>query len=156
MSGLGLKGVDFLLIDPTGAGHLYLVEVKNYRTRIREEGNYIAKLKPVAELAGTVAAKYGHTLRALRAVRLYYHRKWWYRLLEARFKRSKNLNSDLAFWTQAHALANDPERHTLLLCLETEQVEKQYKADLKTQLKKVLTKRSRVKVVDENWLFESC
>jgi hypothetical protein len=151
MSGLGLKGVDFLLIDPSGAGHLYLIEVKNYRTRIREEGSYVAKLKPAAELAATVAAKYKHTQRALRAVQLYYRRKWWYRLLEGQFKKSRYLHYDLVFWTRAYALANDPERHTLLLWLETEQDEEAYKADLENKLVNILAKRVKVKVSDEYW-----
>ena len=126
ISGLGLKGVDFLLIDPTDGGHLYLLEVKNFRTRTHEGGVFVAKLKPATELVETVTTKYEHTLHALRIVHLYYRRKWWYRWLLPLLKASTYLQFDAVFWTHAHRLSVQEQQHTLVLWLETEEEQEDY------------------------------
>jgi hypothetical protein len=134
ISGLGLKGVDFLLVDPSGAGHLYLMEVKNYRTRVREGIVYEAPLKSPEELAATIAMKYEHTLRAIRAVHLYYQRKWWYRLLNRVIRKSQYTQYDSVFWTQAYELARQPSQHTFLLWLETETEDQAYEQQLQNSM----------------------
>lgn len=153
MSGLGLKGVDFLLIDPIGAGHLYLVEVKNYRTRIREDASYHAELKPTEELAAIVTAKYEHTQRAIGAIQLYYKRKWWHSMLTNFLRKSRHLEYDAIFWAQAYHLAQNSRQHTLLLWIETEVASQSYEQELQQRLKSNLTKGLEVKLANQQRPF---
>lgn len=134
MGGMGLKGVDFLVIDPEGGGHLYLIEVKNYRTRYREGMIFEAPLKEQEELANIVATKYEHTMRAIRAIHLYYLRKWWYQLTRRFFRDSRRLSFDPVFWTRAYELARISERHTALLWMETEAPSVAYRKQLTMEL----------------------
>ncbi|MEL7222466.1 MAG: hypothetical protein AAGJ93_14180 [Bacteroidota bacterium] len=134
VSGLGLKGVDFLIIDPIGEGHLYLMEVKNYKTRQHEHGTFIPQLKAAPELAATLAAKYEHTLRAIRAIALFYQQKWWYRLLKKNYTKSRNYQRDAVFWTAVSSLAKNTEQHTLLLWLEANEVSSDYLKAFNTTL----------------------
>jgi hypothetical protein len=146
-SGLGLKAVDFLVLAHEGSGHhLYLVEVKNYRTRIRKGITYKAPLKSPAELAATVAIKYEHTLRAIRAVHLFYQRKWWYRLLNRLIRSSKYVKYDPVFWTRAYELAREPSQHTLLLWLETQTEDQDYEQRLLDHLQSSMSLQVEVKI----------
>lgn len=153
LSGLGLKGVDFLVLAPEGAGHLYLVEVKNYRTRIRKGTTYEAPLKSPEELAVTVATKYEHTLRAIRAVHLFYQRKWWYRLLHRLIRKSPYAQYDPVFWTRAYDLTHQPAQHTLLLWLETEIEDQDYEQRLQKQLENRMDVQVEVKIGKQSHPF---
>jgi hypothetical protein len=146
LSGLGLKGLDFLVLAPEGEGHLYLVEVKNYRTRIREGNTYEAPLKSPEALAATVATKYEHTLRAIRAVHLFYQRKWWYRLLNRLIRNSQYAQYDPVFWTRAYELARQPSLHTLLLWIEMETDDQGYEQQLQAQLQRRMGLKVEVKI----------
>ena len=138
MGGMGLKGVDFLAIDPSGEGHLYLIEVKNYRTRYREGLVFKAPLKEQEELAEIVSAKYKHTMRAIRAIHLYYQRKWWYQLFLGVFRKSLRFQYDTIFWTRAYDLARAEKHHTLLLWMETEETAGSYRQQLHLELQERL------------------
>jgi hypothetical protein len=153
ISGLGLKGVDFLLVDPSGPGHLYLMEVKNYSTRIRKGMVYEAPLKSPEELATTVAIKYEHTLRAIRAVHLFYQRKWWYRLLNRMIRNSPYAQYDPVFWTRAYELARQPAQHTFLLWLETEIEDQDYEQRLQKHLQSGLGINLEVKIGKQSHPF---
>lgn len=153
MSGLGLKGLDFLLIDPVGTGHLYMVEVKNYRTRIRENTSYLADLKPPEELAAIIAAKYEHTQRAIGAIQLYYTRKWWYSLFSNRFGQSRRLQYDAVFWARTYQLASQTATHTLLLWLETEDMPPGYEQALQQKLNHLLEKGLSIKLANQEHPF---
>ncbi len=138
MGGMGLKGVDFIAIDPHEKGHLYLIEVKNYRTRYREGLVFEAPLKEKGELADIVTTKYKHTMRAIRAIHLFYLRKWWYQLTRQLYLDSKRLQFDVVFWTQAYQLAKQAKRHSFVLWLETEEPAKDYRVELLTEIRKRL------------------
>lgn len=153
LSGLGLKGLDFLVLDPEDEGHLYLMEVKNYRTRVREGITYEAPLKSAEELAATVAVKYEHTLRAIRAVHLHYQRKWWYRLLHRMIQQSSYTQYDSVFWTRAYQLAGQPAQHSLLLWLETEMEDQAYEQRLQKQLQNILAPGLEVKIGKQSHPF---
>ena len=146
ISGLGMKGIDFLIIDPIGEGHLYLVEVKNYRTRSNEGGTFIPSLKDPPKLAAIVAAKYEHTLRAIRAIQLYYQRKWWYRLFYNRYATSRNYQKDPVFWTTANRLVQNSEQHTILLWLEADDIVTSYATALDMTLNYELPTGIAIKV----------
>jgi hypothetical protein len=146
ISGLGLKGVDFLIVDPIGEGHLYLVEVKNYRTRNHEGGTFIPSLKEPPTLAAVVAAKYEHTLRTIGAIKLYYQRKWWYRLFYQHYLKRRNYQKDPVFWTAVNRLAQNSEQHTLLLWLEADDVSPSYSDALRMTLNYELPTGVAVKV----------
>lgn len=135
MSGFGLKGMDFLLVDPIGEGHLYLVEVKNYRIRTNDGGTFVPRLKSPAELAAILATKYEHTLHAIRAIQLYYQRKWWYRLFGNRLTRSRRFQSDAIFWHHVLRLAQNQTQHTVLLWFEQEEADEAYTKALRQVLK---------------------
>ncbi|MEM1216326.1 MAG: hypothetical protein AAGJ82_11605 [Bacteroidota bacterium] len=121
MSGLGLKGVDFVALDPLGTGHLYLIEVKNYRTRQTASGTYLAHDVSPEELAQATAVKFEHTQRAIRAVQLHYRRQWWYRLAHRYWQTSKRYQQTTVFWTKAFQCLQDAALHTHVLWLETEE-----------------------------------
>lgn len=146
VSGLGFKGMDFLIVDPVGEGHLYLVEVKNYRTRSHDGGTFVPALKAAPDLAAIVVAKYEHTLRAIRAIQLYYQRKWWYRLLYKQYSNSRNYQKDVVFWTAVYRLIQNQYQHTVLLWLEADLVENSYSHTLKRTLNAELPPGTKVEV----------
>jgi len=153
ISGLGLKGVDFLIIDPIGEGHLYLMEVKNYKTRQHKHGTFIPQLKAPPELAATLAAKYEHTLRAIRAIALFYQRKWWYRLLQNNFAKSRNYQREPVFWSTVSRLSQNTAQHTLLLWLEADEVSDTYLDAFNTTLKYELAVGVKAKVASRQKPF---
>ncbi len=140
MGGMGLKGVDFLVIDPEGKGHLYLIEVKNYRTRIREEMVFEAELKEEEELAEIVTTKYEHTLRAIEGIEVFYHRKWWYRMVKRLLLHSSWWKYDTIFWTHVFELTSRQAAQTVLLWLETEEPAQTYRQRVITEVSKRLPK----------------
>ncbi|MEZ4984812.1 MAG: hypothetical protein R2795_07215 [Saprospiraceae bacterium] len=134
MSGLGMKGVDFLLLSPEGEQHLYLMEVKNYRTRSTEEGIFTPILRTPEDLAKHLFAKYDHTIRAIRAIELFYQRKWWYRLLEKQFRQSLRFTQDVVFWAHTFPLVRSPLQHSLVLWLEADNLPPEYIVSLQQAL----------------------
>jgi len=118
-SGVGLKGVDFIAVRP---GELLLIEVKNYR-HIRN-GRRRAAVAQVLEdperIGRSIAQKGEDTLKAIRAIRTYYLRKWDYRWSAHFLKRFWWQWSDRSFWTQVAAQADVPDRISFLIWLATD------------------------------------
>jgi hypothetical protein len=148
LSGLGLKGMDFLAIDPAGGeqGRLYCLEVKNYLTRHSEDGVFVATPKPPAQLAQTIIDKYADTRRALRAIHGYYRQQWWYRLLEERLARSAHYRFERVFWTQAFRLADSSQQPQVILWLEVEKREHAYCQAVEEALQAGMGNMARVTV----------
>lgn len=118
-SGVGLKGVDFIAVRPR---ELLLIEVKNYR-HIRN-GRRRAAVAQVLEdperIGRSITQKGRDTLKAIRAIRTYYLRKWDYRWSVPFLKRFWWQWSDRSFWTQVAAQAEEPERISFLIWLATD------------------------------------
>jgi len=118
-SGVGLKGVDFIAVRPR---ELLLIEVKNYR-HIRN-GRRRAAVAQVLEdperIGRSIAQKGEDTLKAIRAIRTYYLRKWDYRWSAHFLKRFWWQWSDRSFWTQVAAQADVPDRISFLIWLATD------------------------------------
>ena len=146
LSGLGLKGVDFLLIDPTDGGRLYFLEVKNYRTRTTEDGTFIATPKPPRRLAKTVARKYVDTGRAVAAIYGYYRRQWWYRALESWLLQRSNFRYDRVFWTRVQAMLEEGTAVSVVLWLEVETKDRAYVLDIRRALQEQLAAHVDVSV----------
>ena len=144
LSGLGLKGVDFIAIDVHE--QLYLIEVKNYKKRIESpvapdisdlygdfpllQNHFVAKIKDSNQL--------------LEVIFKYLNRKWWYKWM---FKMRDLIPADVAnsfewaFWYDSYRISNqDPQKVSCILLLETEDsypdLGKQHIKDLPTILLK--------------------
>ncbi|MCP9237658.1 hypothetical protein [Lewinella sp. JB7] len=116
VSGRGLKGVDFLCLSPEG--ELWMVEVKNYRSRSRA---HKAKRRNPEGLAAHVGKKFSDTKRLIRIVNRAMRRKWWIelQLLYFRyFKRSRS-RSNYWFWAEAERRLAQPRNLVCLLWMET-------------------------------------
>ncbi len=125
LSGLGLKGVDFIAIDMEKK--LYLIEVKNYKKRVK------SPVAPdVSDLLGTNPALQDHFIKKienssqlLEVINKYMNRKWWYRLLfKFRLSISTQIGnkSDWSFWLDAfHILTNKPQNVNCILLLELDE-----------------------------------
>ncbi|MCB0638299.1 MAG: hypothetical protein KDC54_16835 [Lewinella sp.] len=146
LSGLGLKGMDFLAIERDAGvrGKLYCLEIKNYLTRHSEDGVFVATPKPPAQLARTVERKYEDTLRVLAAIHGYFRRRWFYRLAEPWLARSSYYRFDRVFWTQAYYLAQVPGQVQVVLWLEVEERDESYRQAVAEALAERLGKRVEV------------
>ena len=135
LSGLGLKGVDFIAIDDEH--RLYLIEVKNYKKRLR------SPVAPdISDLMGDVPLLQYHFVdkiddsrQLLEVIYKYLHRKWWYRSLF----RMRNLlttsvvqSLEWVFWYDAFKIANTA--HTDVYCILLLETEDYYPALSKKQL----------------------
>lgn len=150
LSGVGFKGVDFLLIDPGNeetSPVLYFMEVKNYRTRTTEDGIFVATLKPPDQLAETIAQKYADTREAIHTVYRYYRRSWWFRQFEPWLVRFQRYTHDRIFWTQAHHLVNEGQGVEVLLWLELEKKDAVYLDALEIALEKRLGSQVSVQLL---------
>ena len=118
LSGMGLKGVDFIAIRQ--GRELVFIEVKNYRTRYNAEMDrtFEVSVKPAAELAAELKRKSEDTLLAMDAVLQYYHRSWWYRRLRGMWLRWPWPHHKRAFWSRADALVNRSLHFVVWLALD--------------------------------------
>ena len=120
-SGAGLKGVDFMGIYQET--QLVLVEVKNYRYRDQfPKTSYLLETDPTA-LAERVVRKIEDSLRAIRVLRRYYSRKWWFRtLMRLGWTVSflKWFNKDGYFWYQAYQLMSAGQPISVWVWLESD------------------------------------
>ncbi|PHN03909.1 hypothetical protein [Flavilitoribacter nigricans] len=118
LSGMGLKGVDFIAIRDQQ--ELIFIEVKNYRTRYNPEmdRSFDVAAKPAAELAYELKRKSEDTLLAIDAVLQYYRRSWWYRRLRNLWMRWPWLQHNRAFWSRADELANHHLHYVVWLALD--------------------------------------
>lgn len=123
VSGHGLKGVDFLCLAPPA--ELWLVEVKNYRTR---SAGFRADRRHPSGMAKHVGRKFADTKRLIRVVDRALRRDWftqlrlrWY----AWFSKPRPL-SLLWFWKEAERRSRSPQNLTCLLWLETPEMSPDY------------------------------
>lgn len=133
LSGMGLKGVDFIAIRKEK--ELVFIEVKNYRTRYNPDMNrsFDVAAKPAAELAYELKRKSEDTLLAMDAVLQYYYRSWWYRRLRRMWMRWPWLQHNRAFWSRADALVNQSLHYIVWLALDMDDPEG-YEEELLFQL----------------------
>lgn len=121
LSGSGLKGIDFIAIH---GNELILIEVKNYTDRIVKE-NFDPMKGLLSEPETYVEhywRKFEDTFRLLDIIELYYHRKWWYRLIFQRFKtlfsKKETIKTETGFWSRAIEILQTMEGVRLVLWLE--------------------------------------
>lgn len=133
LSGVGLKGVDFIGLHQ---GRLYLIEVKNYRRRQAWQAAslFAAIAADPSPFAAVVARKMTDTLRAISAIRTYYHRKWLFRQAKPWLLRRPPRQSEWAFWAQVCEIAQAPSAVTAVLWLETEQPQAPIRQALQAEL----------------------
>lgn len=136
-SGAGLKGVDFIALNEET---LVLLEVKNYQRRQDwQTENPFDRISRVPKVfARHMAGKYLDTLRALRAIGTYYHRKWVFRLLRPWLLRSSGARSDWSFWAKVDAHLQSGKPIFAILWLETEQDQLAFRQALQQSLKSLL------------------
>lgn len=134
LSGMGLKGVDFIAIRQER--ELVFIEVKNYRTRYNADmdQSFEVVVKPTAELAYELKRKSEDTLLAIDAVLQYYRRSWWYRRFRQLWMRWPWLQYNRAFWSRADELANHRLHFVVWLGLDFDDPEN-YAEELLFQLK---------------------
>lgn len=134
LSGMGLKGVDFIAIRQEK--ELVFIEVKNYRTRYNADmdQSFEVVVKPTAELAYELKRKSEDTLLAIDAVLQYYRRSWWYRRFRQLWMRWPWLQHNRAFWSRADELANHRLHFVVWLGLDFDDPEN-YAEELLFQLK---------------------
>lgn len=133
-SGLGMKGVDFVAIDPLGEGHLFLIEVKNYRTRQHQGGTFAVTLKNADELVIQLVGKYTDSHRLIQTIYRHFSGKWWYKLVVKRIEKSSAYERDVVFWTHVHNLLQHSTRKTFVLWLGLETPNDNYSRYLDQQL----------------------
>ncbi|MBB4077578.1 hypothetical protein GGR28_000179 [Lewinella aquimaris] len=116
VSGHGLKGVDFLCLAPDDA--LWLVEVKNYRSRSKLHKS--TRRSPEG-LAAHVGKKFHDTKRLIRVVNRAMRKKWWIELQLAYFRLVKRSRpkSTYWFWAEAERRLENPRNLVCLLWMET-------------------------------------
>ena len=133
LSGMGLKGVDFLAIR--GGKELIFIEVKNYRTRYnaKMDRSFEVVAKPVHELAYELKRKSEDTLLAMDAVMQYYNRSWWYKRLRPLWLRWPWQQQNRSFWTRANELVNHSLHYVIWLALDLDDPE-DYERELLLQL----------------------
>lgn len=129
LSGHGLKGVDFLCLVPPDS--LYLLEVKNYRSR--DERYRIARRDP-KELAAHVGKKFSDTKRLIRIVNKALRRKWWMGLLLRWYSwHPPRLPAPYWFWLEAQRRMEEV-RLTCILWLEIPERTEYYKGAVREAL----------------------
>jgi hypothetical protein len=120
LSGHGLKAVDFLVLPDDGPA--LLIEVKNYF-------NYhpninaplqITELPEPEELALRLQQKYHDTLHALRVIRQFYQRRWWFRRILPFAAQLSRYDLDWTFWAEAHRRAIEIGTSRLVCWMENE------------------------------------
>jgi len=108
MSGAGMSAVDFVGIHRTGK--LFLMEVKNYKSRSeRENIRTVEKLDGASPLLLEILEeKMEETQKGIQAISQYLNRKWWYRtrfrLLNHPLLQKYLLSADRLFWMKADQL----------------------------------------------------
>ncbi len=131
-SGVGLKGVDFIALQPGRS--VVLVEVKNLRQYPRAS--------PWSELADSliesVAPKVEDTLRGVAAIGQYYRRKWWRPLLIGLPRWASWRNSEWRYWDDVANCADRPEQLSVILWLESEKPPPGWRTDLHRRLRQRL------------------
>lgn len=94
LSGQGLKGVDFLVIDKLYG--LFLIEIKNFRKRDTQPEE--------KDLSHNFYQKCEDTLHLIEIIYKVYQRKWWVKHLVNKLKMTFLLTEEDKTWIQAYQL----------------------------------------------------
>ena len=94
LSGQGLKGVDFLVIDDDYG--LFLIELKNFQDKATQPGKEY--------LSQNFYQKCEDSLRLIEIIYKVYQRKWWVKLLVNKLKMTFLLTEDDKAWIEAYHL----------------------------------------------------
>ncbi|MEM1123114.1 MAG: hypothetical protein AAGJ18_21910 [Bacteroidota bacterium] len=115
LSGVGLKGVDFLGIYQKR--QVVFWEVKHFRSPISKDHKF--ELSP--DFEGQIVGKLVDSIRAIRVIHQYLERKWWYRAYQkfkGYFPSFLIKNQDWYFWYRLHQLISSKEQMQFVLWLE--------------------------------------
>lgn len=124
LSGLGLKGVDFIAIDSNN--RLYLIEVKNFKKRAKspvppDTYDLIGDFPPLQD---HFVRKIQDSCQLIEVIYKYLHRKWWLKIaisLGQHFPFKLAQNKDWRFWLDAYdVLKSNPSKVECILLLELE------------------------------------
>lgn len=132
-SGVGLKGVDFLVLRP--GEQLVLLEVKNLdQYPLQADWDTLG-----SELVDAVGQKVEDTLRGLDAIHRYYARQWWHSWRDrlARWGIAP-VQDEWAFWWEATRLAAQPGNLSVIFWLECGKSPSGWPAGLQRQLREDL------------------
>ena len=146
LSGHGLKGVDFIALSPDGK--LWLMEVKNYRPRVKGDKEYRANRQPPAELSQQIAGKFRDTRRLLRIVDRSLRKRWWFGLWEKWRRLFPDNNSNYWFWTEAAWRAQQTDGIVLVLWMETPEIKTDYDEAVARHLAAACREEVTVRVVE--------
>ena len=119
LSGIGLKGVDFIAVRPN---RMVLIEVKNYQRfrngRIRQ--SVADALENPDKIGRRIAQKANDTFRAMEAIRAYYKRRLSYRLSYPFLRTFWWQWSDFSVWSHATDLAEHTRTVDFLVWMITD------------------------------------
>jgi len=121
-SGYGLKGVDFVAVEPSG--RLWLVEAKNFIPR----QEFPVIIKSAAVLGAQLLQKAEDTVRGIAAVHAYRSRSFWYRWLFPHLHRLRWLSGEWLFWARAYRALS--EEAQIVCCLAMRDADAGLYADL--------------------------
>lgn len=125
LSGVGLKGVDFIGIWEKR--ELLLLEIKNYRRRPGITANPIEPYLNQPELlVETFADKVLDTLKAIETIVAYYQRSWFYRLVYPVLTRLPTSPAERVFWTHAYDIFTRRKRLLLVFWMELDPDQKAF------------------------------
>lgn len=150
-SGRGLKGVDFIAVRKQNK--FLLMEVKNYNRRPNGKGGQTADVirADPAILSDAFAEKIADTLTAIDAIRQYWQRRWWRRLVFWWFRRQPLGKSETAFWVRVCDLALLPQHCIAVLWIEGEALDASFRQALEKRLSYELSAlTAQVVVCDAN------
>lgn len=141
LSGLGLKGVDFIALDKSG--QLFLIEVKNYKKRLKSpvDPDISDLIGKSPNLKNHFVQKVEDSCQLLEVIYKYLNRKWFYRLM---FKYRHTIpkawieNSEWTFWFDANHLLANPNNLNCVLLLELERAYPTFKREELSDLPKNL------------------
>ncbi len=106
ISGLGVKGVDFLGIHNQ---QLYFIEVKNFN----QYSSIIEKEFDFKAFRNNIIIKFEDSQRAIRLIHEHYARKWWYSSSQYLPKRILSLFAkDFLFWEQCYKILNNSTQNS--------------------------------------------
>ena len=157
VNGMGLKGVDFICIKPSG--HLLLIEVKNYADRFPQDGikPALAVLENPIPYANQIAQKFEDSAQLIEVIHKYYLRKFWFRqfgsTLAIIFSDFFKANFDWIFWLQAYqALTGHPPKTSLIWWMELgEEVSKVERSMVHIELNSFFTEAdTTIQILDQH------
>ncbi len=114
LSGQGLKGIDFVAIQPNES--LLFIEVKNYRKEV-----------PSAEkVAEVFCEKIWDSVRIVDVIQQYYKRHFFFRVVRSWIRRWPHRFGEWGYWTELSELLENPMNCHFILWVEGENLEAPY------------------------------